>query len=202
MKNTIAVLSLSALFSVMTFAQKQPKTVTEFYLALPTSFDVVRDVDKSPFRDGFFFDDFYSNERNASWDEIIKFRKSQIKIEDVKNGYLRLEGTREGWEELALFKKSDGGYIVALSQVDCGPGCVGDVMFLSYDRGAWTNVTNKVFPFSPSSKRGYFQLPRVGTTIKLVCSDESNEDCKDESTLNTFEWNKVKFQPIRTSGRQ
>jgi hypothetical protein len=201
MKNTIAILSLSVLFSTMSFAQKQPKTVTEFYLALPTSFNIVRDLDKSPFSDGFFFDDFYSNERNTSRAEIIKFRKSLIKIEDVKNGYLRLEGTREGWEEIALFKKSGGGYIVALSQVECGPGCMGDLMFLSYYRGVWTNVTNKVFPFSPSSKRGYFQLPRVGTTIELVCSDESNEDCKDESTLNKFGWDKVKFQPVRTSSR-
>ena len=192
LKNTCAVLFLFV-FSVLAAAQTRPKTVTEFYLALPTSFNVVKNLEQSPFRDGFFFNDFYSNERNTSGAEIMKFRKSLIKIQDVQNGYMRLEGTWEGWVEIALFKKADGEYLVALSQVACGPGCQGDVMFLTYKKGVWTNVTKQVFPSSPSSDRGYFKFPRVGTTIDLICGDDGGEDCKDGSKLAEFKWNKTTF---------
>jgi len=68
---------------------------------------------------------------------------------------------------------------------------------LEYQIFAWTNVTDKVFPFSPSLNKGYFRLPRVGTAIKLICGDESNERCKDKSILNKFVWDKTKFVTVR-----
>lgn len=194
MRNLCAILFL-LVCSVFTFAQKQPLTVTDFYLALPTSFNAVKDLDNSPFLDGFFFDDFYENAANTSVAAITKRRKSWIKIEDLRNGYLRLEGAWEGWVEVALFKRSDGTYIVALSQVSCGPGCSGDVMFLTYKKGTWTNVTKKVFPVSPSSDEGYFKLPRVGTTIKLHGGEDCgvDEDCQNRQKLAEFKWNNERF---------
>ena len=190
------------LLPILVYGQTQPKTITEFYLALPTSFNAVKNLDDTPFRDGFFFDEFYENETTTSKAAILKHRKALIEIEDIANGYLRLKSKgQDGWEEIALFKKANGRYLVALSQVECGPGCAGDLMFLAYNRGTWTNVTKQVFPSSPSSGEGYFKLPRVGTTVELICGDDSNEDCKEESTLSEFEWNKVKFQPARTSSR-
>ena len=75
-------------------------------------------------------------------------------------------------EEVALFKKADGTYIVALSQVECGPGCVGDLIFLNFNHGTWTNVTKQIFPANPSSDEGYFKLPQVGTTIALIGGED------------------------------
>ena len=74
------------------------------------------------FEDDFLF---YSNERNESPSAILRYRKSLIKIEDIKNGYLRLESNEwKGWTEVALFKKADGSSLVGISQVECKPGCV------------------------------------------------------------------------------
>src|SRR5262249_10304995 len=157
-----------------TTAQSKPKTATDFYMALPTSFNIVKNLDATPFRDGFFFGEFYENATTTSKDAMVKHRKSLIQIEDVANGYIKLQPKEsEGWAEVALFKKSDGNYLVAISQVECGPSCSGDLMVLSYDRGTWTNVTKQVFGSSPSSADGYFKLPRTGTTIQLTCGDEN-----------------------------
>jgi hypothetical protein len=194
MRNTFAILFLSV-FLTSTFAQKQPKTVTDFYMALPTSFNIVKNLDESPFRDGFFFGEFYENGRNTSQAAITKHRKSLIEIEDIKNGYLRLKPKEsEGWEEIALFKKADGEYLVAISQVECGPGCSGDLMFLAYNKGIWTNVTKQIFPSNSSSDQGYFKLPRVGTTIALIDGEDvGSAKTEDEMKKAEFKWNKVKF---------
>jgi hypothetical protein len=176
------------------FAQVKTKTITEFYLALPTSFNAVKNLNDSPFRDGFFFDEFYENATTTSRESMVKHRKGLIKIEDIANGYLRLEPKgSNGWEEIALFKKTDGSYLVALSQVECGSGCSGDLMFLIYNHGTWTNVTKQAFPLTPSSDIGYFKLPRVGTDIELICGGDRKESCKDGKILAEFRWNKEKF---------
>ena len=183
---------LAVISVVCAFGQPHPKTVTELYLALPDGIHGIQgtqDVEIPGFEDDFFF---YSNQRTESRSSILKYRKSLIKIEDIKNGYLRLESKEwEGWVEIALFKKSDGSYLVALSQVACGPGCSGGVIFSTYKSGNWKNVTNQVFP--GSSQRGYYKLPRFGTTIALVCGDDGGESCHDGETLAKFQWNKDKF---------
>ena len=175
------------------FPQARPKTVFEFYMVLPTSFNLVKNLEDTPFRSGFFFNEFYENEGVVSKEAIVKHRKSLIKIQDIANGYLKLEPKdTKGWEEVALFKKADGNYLVALSQVECAP-CAGDLMILAYDKGTWTNVTKQVFGSDSQSYDGYFKLPRTGTTIELTCGDDSNENCKSGAVLATFDWNKTTF---------
>src|SRR6185369_11743797 len=121
------------LLVVCAFGQTQPKTVTEFYLALPGGINGIEgtsDSDVPGFEDDFFF---YDNERNESRAAILKYRKSLIKTEDLKNGYLRLESSKwQGWVEIALFKKADGSYVVAISQVVCRQGCSGGVIFATF----------------------------------------------------------------------
>ena len=190
----VAITVLPAFISVVcAFGQAQPKTVTEFYLALPGGIHGIAGTQNSEipgFEDDFFF---YSNQRNEAKSSILKYRKSLIKIEDIKNGYLRLESNEwEGWVEIALFKKGDGSYLVALSQVACRPGCSGGIIFSTYKSGNWKNETNQVFPGSPQ-RGGYYKLPRFGTTIALVCGDEGGESCHDGETLAKFQWNKDKF---------
>src|ERR1043165_9604012 len=75
------------LLVVCALGQTQPKTVTEFYLALPGGINGIEGISDSEvpgFADDFFF---YDNERNESRASILKYRKSLIKIEDLKNGY-------------------------------------------------------------------------------------------------------------------
>ena len=179
------------LLVVCAFGQTQPKTVTEFYLALPGGINGIEGTSDSEvpgFADDFFF---YDNERNESRASILKYRKSLIKIEDLKNGYLRLESSKwQGWVEIALFKKADGSYVVAISQVACGQGCSGGVIFATYKSGHWKNITREVFPHS---SQGYYRLPRIGTSIVLICGDKSDKQCHFGEELAEFQWNKEKF---------
>ena len=110
---------------------QEPKTVTDFYLAMPSgSYDLLPDGEGDSYL-------FRENDEIKGKAAITKFRKSLIKIEDIKNGYLKLESDlwEGGWMEIVLFKKTDGSYIVAVSQVECGPGCSGGAEFLSYSNG-------------------------------------------------------------------
>jgi hypothetical protein len=171
--------------------QTQPKTVTEFYLALPAGVGGIEGTQASEipgFENDFFF---YANERNESRASILKYRKSLIKIEDIKNGYLRLESNEwKGWAEIALFKKVDGSYVVAISQVACEQDCSGGVIFATYKSGHWKNMTKQVFP---RSSQGYYRLPRIGTSIVLICGDKSDKSCRFGEELAEFQWNKEKF---------
>ena len=188
----IISISLPLVFSVVvcTLGQTPPKTVTEFYLKLPGSINGIegtQDNEVFGFEDDFLF---YSNERNESPSAILRYRKSLIKIEDIKNGYLRLESNEwKGWTEVALFKKADGSSLVAISQVECKPGCSGGLIFSLYTKGHWNNVTRQVFPES-SSLHGYYTLPRVGTSIALVCGDDN---CRHGEKLAEYQWNKEEF---------
>ena len=188
MRIFISILFLGIL-PVLNFAQAEPKTVTDFYLALPETPSEIKGSSKR-------FDDDFSFAKSAgsrSKTAIVQHRKSLIKIADLKNGYLRLEGTWEGWAEIALFKKADGEYVVAFSQVGCGPGCSGRIIFLTYRDHTWKDVTDQVFPVNSIPDEGYFKLPRVGTTIELICGDPSNETCQEDKKLAEFKWNKTRF---------
>lgn len=113
------------------FASAQmPKTVTDYFLAFPN--------------DKYAVD--FDGKKITNKAALTKFRKSLIKIEDTKNGYLRLEGAWEGWAEIVLFKKKDGDYLIAHAESGCGPACDGFVKFYTYKAGKWTEVTETVFP--------------------------------------------------------
>ena len=184
---------LLAFTCVYAAGQTQPTKVTDFYLALPGGINGIQGTQDSEipgFESDFFF---YANERNESKASSLRYRKSLIKIEDVKNGYLRLELNEwKGWVEIALFKKADGSYLVALSQVACGSGCRGGILFTTYKNGHWKNATKQVFPES-SQHKGYYKLPRVGTSIIRVCGDVGGGSCHPGEKLAEFQWNKERF---------
>ncbi len=131
---------------------------------------------------------------------LIKFRKSLIKIEDIKNSYLKLEGTWEGWAEIALFKKTDGNYIITQAENSCGLACDGFVKFWTYKTGKWLEITTQVFPKisaataaktfnlkKPTSEEAadengfsfYYLLPRVGKTLKVECNQCTQSGADD-----------------------
>jgi hypothetical protein len=187
---SVQILVLSLLVVCAT-GQTQPSTVIEFYLALPGGIYGIEGTQTSElpgFENDFFF---YANERNEAKASILKYRKSLIKIEDINNGYLRLESNEwKGWAEIALFKKVDGSYVVAISQVTCEQDCTGGVIFATYKSGHWKNVTKQVFP---RSSQGYYRLPRIGTSILLICGDKSDKSCHFGEALAEFQWTKEKF---------
>jgi hypothetical protein len=177
MKKLILFTALFFAFSLSIFAQ--PKTVTDYFLAMPN--------------------DLYSStiegKKITNKAALIKHRKSLIKIEDIKNGYLKLEGPWEGWAEIAL--------------------CDGSVKFWTYKAGKWADVTKSVFT-QPTGKavakqfnatKGetdeaadesgmpfYYNLPRQGKIMTLACNECSEvQDGKDDFTIFSYEWNGTKF---------
>lgn len=192
MKKTIILCALlTMIFSASALAQ-QPKTVTDYFLALPN--------------------DKYSTDiegkKITGKANLAKFRRSMIKIEDVKNGYLKLEGPWEGWAEIALFKKKDGSYLIAHAESGCGPVCDGLIKFYTYKAGKWTDVTKQVFPNLTEAQikkaftdkkidteenglDSYYLLPQEGTTVKLACNQCSEE--ANDFVLMEFVWNGEKF---------
>lgn len=193
-KLAITFLLAFFVFSANAFAQ-QPKTVTDYYLAMPP--------------------DVYSltiEGKNVKGKTALeKFRRSMIKIEDVKNGYLKLEGAWEGWAEIALFKKKDGSYLIAQAESGCGPACEGFIKFFTYKAGKWTDVTKQVFPMPTESQvkaafkakkintkdglSNYFLLPQDGTTVKIACNMCENGETSGEPDLilMEFTWNGENF---------
>jgi hypothetical protein len=193
MKNWLLVAAL-LLLAVGTNAQV--RTVTEYFLAFPNDKYVTE-------ADGRMITDRK---------ELAEFRRSLIKVEDIRNGYLRLEGAWEGWAEIALFKKKDGKYLVGQAETGCGPVCTGGLTFYEYTDGRWTDVTEDVFPFpgeyeirkafaakrvaSDGSSLDYFyRLPRVGTTVRMYCNLCSKNDA--DVPLMDFRWNGAKFSASR-----
>lgn len=195
MKNLASLFILLIAFASFTFAQ--PKTVTDYFLVMPT------DVYSS---------DIEGNKISGK-SALTKHRKSLIKIEDVKNGYLKLEGPWEGWAEIALFKKNDGSYIVAQAESGCGPACDGFVKFFTYNGGKWTNITKTIFPQISAKTAAktfnlkkpadaeiadeegfafYYLLPRVGKTLKIACN-ECTQSGDPDFVFMEFDWNGTRF---------
>ncbi len=193
MRRTIALTVLTLLLGIVVSAQR--KTVTDYYLAFPSD-KYATDNAGRPIK-----------EKNA----LAKHRRALIKIEDIGNGYLRLEGAWEGWAEFALFKKTDGSYLIAHAETECGPACSGSVTFYDYANGNWTDVTSAVFPkltetevsemfrtanidSQASGTEFYFLLPRVGTRLMISCNVCSSDG--SPVRLASFAWNGERFSRI------
>ncbi len=197
------ILKTITIFALLTFicgaatnadAQKnrrEPRTVVDFYLLLPA-------------------------ERLSPLSRV-KNRESLIEIKDIANGYLRLDGAAtadywEGWAEIALFKKTGGGYVIGLVDGSCATMCYSGIEFLEYKNGKWTEVTRQVMPeitdemivaqFKSKKRAGdedlagndspfvNYELPRTGKTVKL------NANLAGDDNLMLFEmtWTGAKFE--------
>jgi len=169
-------------------AKTTPGTVLDYYLMLPDKY--VR---------------FARNEN----------RRSIIKVKDIENGYLRLEGDWDGWAEIALFRKSDKSAIIAVEEIGCGPicGCV-SIQFLHYGDGNWKDVTRSVLPKVPEkvlrseyrrlsgeadryTPPYYYDLPRTGTDVQVMIQFPAKNDGRysiDERPVFRLRWNGEKFE--------
>ena len=174
----------SAAFALASYGQrvKPPQNVLEYFTALPTKyFAPVKDVNE---------------------------RKKLVRIQDLENGFLRLESnTWEGWGEVALFKNADGTKTLGVQTIGCGPGCETEsIFFVQYKNGRWIDVTSDVLPeisqtelnrvlkcYKPDTESpafAYYELPRYGTTVKLI---DNNEGEEAGSLLYELAWNGTKF---------
>jgi len=184
------------------FAQKQtkpaPKTVMEFYLLLPAV--EVKGL-------------------------AVKNRKSFVAIEDVRNGYIKLaapknntDWEKDDWMEIALFKKSNGEYLIGVTNNSCTDTCAGSVEFLEYRGDRFVDVTDRVYPISQEIKYAQYlrkkrpgqpelgesifgtvsELPRAGKTIKVKFTGEKGK----EFVLLEMTWNGERFvsnEPLPTT---
>lgn len=120
-------------------------------------------------------------------------RRYLIEIEDMPNGYMRLKGENwsERWAEIALFKKSSGGYVVGIAHTECAPTCDTFLSFVERQSGAWVNVTERVYPaMNQSEELRVYQLPRVGRVITVKRSGRFQQKTK---TLAQFTWSGAQF---------
>lgn len=183
MKKTLLIMIAVAAFCPAAFSQ--PKSVTDFYLAMPSN--------------------FYNFAQVKGKAALAKYRRKNIKTEDIKNGYIRIESTdMEGWGEVALFKKKDGSYIIGQTETGCGPVCGGGIDFWTYKAGKWAKVSQQVFPFSDADiqkifdarkteeedRAYYFELPRQGRTIVAKCD---GCDSSGDGVIASFGWDGAKF---------
>lgn len=120
-------------------------TVTDFYLKLPAKYLQIL--------------------------AAIPNRRSLIEIEDMANGYLKLGSNAwEGWGEVALFKRANGSYVLALTEYGCGPECDGTLTFLDCKNGKWKEIN-----LLPLYTAGDLRTAFHGSKGRQPDEDEMNE---------------------------
>lgn len=168
----ITSIFFAGILAANSFAQN-PKTVTDFYLLMP----------------GNKYSTNTQGKTIKGKAALTKFRKSLIKAEDIPNGYLRLEQPGKTWSEIAVFKKTDGSYIVGESVKLCRD-CDFEVNFFSHKNGKWTKITNEVLPdfteeqMKPLVEKNLslegldngFMMPRKDRTLRMFCGDCRTND--------------------------
>lgn len=161
---TFIIFLLLTACAVSASAQETPENVLDYYELLPARYlPVIKDV---------------------------KNRIALIKVKDVKNGYLRLEGNWEGYAEVALWSNKSQQEILGVVQTICAPVCVQNIHFVKREGRQWLDVTRKALPqltdrmllerynvlkqkddenYTESDMLPFlYVLPRIGTTINVV----------------------------------
>lgn len=151
-------------------------------------------------------------------------RRELIVVQDVRNGFLSFKsGAKEGdptlVQEVALFKKTGGGYVAAVTNYKDYDGDAPSL--LSYENGKWTKeaqliggeITEEMvvkayerkFPKSKKSARDFFEgdshnsplycrLPRVGRTIKVLFAYfDEDANVRADKEVFAYEWDGGKF---------
>ncbi|MEZ5428866.1 MAG: hypothetical protein R2747_21655 [Pyrinomonadaceae bacterium] len=130
--------------------------------------------------------DYYRLEPDNALDS--EAMRAKVAIEDLKNGYLKIEGAFEGYIEVALFRKKDRSPLLVTSINYCGPVCSSDVSVYQYRDGKMVSAPEATLPHPDEKEinRIYrkkktkqdeepeqyavplvFELPRYGRTIKV-----------------------------------
>ncbi|MDM7921380.1 MAG: hypothetical protein QUS14_03690 [Pyrinomonadaceae bacterium] len=160
--------------------QTGPRTVMDFFALLPEKYFTLEGCDK------------------ATDKECKKAREDYIKtygeVVDVKNGYFK--GGCDGAQsciEMAIFKRPDGTYLVGVATF---AEMMNDFYFLDYADGKWADVSAEVVP--EYSKKNWYELPRVGTTMKVfskkIVEETDDYEVSDKGRLMyELAWKDGKF---------
>lgn len=140
----IKIMLAIGLFSTIVFAQTE--TIKDYYLLMPQKYD------------GSTF---------AEREEILGF-EGDTTI-DTNNGYISYITHLSGEVfEVAMFKKPDGGLIIAYNEdCDLKNNVLTKMYFLFYDAGRWIDMTSKLMPV-PINKKYKYNLPQKGTTVQVT----------------------------------
>ncbi len=163
-----------------TVTENQPKTIRDFFMLLPEKYFLlegcVREKDKDC--------------QKAKLDYLKTFTE----VEDVANGYFK--GGCDGAQsclEMAIFKRPNGTYLVGVAT---SGEMMNDYYFLDYASGSWTDISATAVP--QFSKKNMYELPRMGTTVKVFAKkviekgDDYEVTDKGEK-LYDLEWKNGRF---------
>lgn len=138
-----------------TTQRTEPRTVVDYFLLAP-------DV----YLDG-----------SDRWLREEMVRNGWLNIVDVKNGYILYDASdNPSGFEFAIFRKSNGSYLVAYSDgifsdpefsAELGKEPDSRLFLLSYEAGRWHDVTKSVLPVK-FDKRLVYKLPRRGRSIEVT----------------------------------
>lgn len=153
----------------------QPKTVGDFLLLVPERYMIGYDL---RFRE-----------------ELLRGEHRGVVV-DILNGYISYDASdNPSGFELAIFRKSNGRYIVAYNSTgddfDVEPK-VATLRLVSYERGRWRDVTRVLLPVALDGRLGY-SLPRRGRNIEVA-----GEGGRERYSLA---WAKDRFQIKRAARR-
>jgi hypothetical protein len=131
--------------------QKQPHTVVDYYLLLPTR----------------YFEREDDGQRRPK-DRLESIQESAGGILDIKNGYLYAKGDGAQPDlSVCVFKRPDKTYLVAVSHSDADYVFDPFLDFYAYENGRLRDVTKATLPVAIRSELLY-ELPRFGTTIHVT----------------------------------
>ena len=150
----------------------EPKTVSDFFLLVPESY-IGYDLR--------FREELLRGERRGT-------------VIDVANGYISWNASDNPEEfEFAIFRKSNGRYLVAYSVgYDSQFPDASKFLLLSYEGGRWRDVTRASLPVAYDPKLTY-KLPRQGRSIEVT-----DEEGRQRYTLT---WANDRFRLKRAGGR-
>lgn len=145
----------------------EPKTVANFLLLVP---------------------EHYIGYDLSFREEILRGEHRGVVV-DIRNGYISYDASdNPSGFEFAIFRKSNGRYIVAYNNTsddfDREPK-VATLRLLSYEGGRWRDVTRLLLPVALDGKLGY-TLPRTGRNIEVTG--------KGGRELYTLTWAKDRFR--------
>lgn len=192
------ILAMIALSLAATAFGQAPKSVRDYYLAIPP--EHIK-ADKA---------------KRTAW----------ISTESREDGYLEYtipaadlgvsEAEGRAWGNVQVFEKTEGGVVVGLTTNMCSEGiCVGNVLFLDYNNGTWEDVSGDLAPQPDNDevitilraapafmKKGMLkdsvQVPLTITfngTDKLIqfVAGETEKISDSGVVAKSFKWNGVTF---------
>lgn len=162
----------------------QPKTVRDFFNALPEKYFTLEGCDRETDKD-------CSKAR-------AEYLKNFTLVEDIPNGYFK--GGCDGAQsciEMAIFKKPNGTYLVGVAtEFEMGS----NFYFLDYAGGKWEDVSVTEVP--AYSKKNWYELPRRGTTMKVYAKNiiEQGDDFEASEKgklLYSLAWKDGRFTKVK-----